>query len=284
MQTVCSLVCHSHVDMAMDCLGSLVRLCNEPVRLRIHDDGTLTADDSARLRSLGNVVIVSRPEADQHAEEYLKDFPECRRYRTEHPLALKLLDTVLMCDSESYGFSDSDVLFMRRFQNPFCLSQDDVSAVFMTDRQNSYCFRSWGLLFSARVRLPAHVNTGLIAFRRSLFDLDRVEEFLSQKAVRAIPSMREQTCWAMLGMIHECRRLDPQQVRVMRPGENEDELVAGHFTARTRPLLADYVRRSLLASADAEPVKIRTVEPGACRAKDLAKFELTRLFARLRRP
>ncbi len=284
MQTVCSLVCHSHVDMALQCLGSLIRLCNEQVRLRIHDDGTLTTDDIARLRSLGDVQIVSRREADAFAAENLKDFPECQRYRTEHPLALKLLDTVLMCDDDHYGFSDSDVLFLRRFLNPFRPESDGVSAVFMTDRQNSYCFRSWGFLLAAGVQLPAFVNTGIVGFRKSLFDLERVERFLSLKSVRAIPSMREQTCWAMLGRINGCRRFDPLQVRVMRSGENEDELVAGHFTARTRPLLTEYVRRSEAASVTAEPVRIRTVDPGVCTAGNLAMFELSRLFARLKKP
>ncbi len=279
MQIVCSLVCHSHVEMAIHCLGSLKRLCSVPIRFRIHDDGSLTDDDVQRLIDLGSTEVVLRKEADEAMEQQLRSLPACREYRRSHPLALKLLDTVLMNKSDSYAFADSDVLFFRRFENPFARVADFPSAIFMSDRENSYCFRSWGYLLSG-ITLPASINTGLVSFDRRHFDLNRIERFLSLASVHAIPSMREQTCWAMLGGTTGCRILDPAQLRVMRSGEDESELVGGHFTARTRSLLPDYVRRSEAASLSDAAVTLRSIPAGKCRAIDLALFELRRLIVR----
>lgn len=280
MQTVCSLVCHSHVEMAVSCLGAFKRLCAVPIQLRVHDDGTLTEQDIRQLVNLGDTVIVSRQESDRFMESALQRLPACRQYRQEHPLALKLLDTILMNTTDHYAFIDSDVLFLRRFENPFVRSADDRTALFMSDRENSYCFRSWGYLCSG-VALPASVNTGLISFHRRHFDLDRVEQFLSLRAVRAIPSMREQTCWAMLGKLTGCRRFDSTQIRVMREGEDESDLVAGHFTARTRSLLPVYVSRSEAASLTDKAVALRRIDAGECRTLDLVRFELRRLAAKV---
>ena len=46
---VSTLLGHAHVEMALPCLGSLLRFSAEPLRLRVHDDGTLTAADQERL-------------------------------------------------------------------------------------------------------------------------------------------------------------------------------------------------------------------------------------------
>ena len=49
-ETVSTLLCHSHVPMALDCLGSLVRLCEDKISLRIFDDGSLTKKDCDLLQ------------------------------------------------------------------------------------------------------------------------------------------------------------------------------------------------------------------------------------------
>ena len=46
---VATLLGHAHVEMALACLGSLLRYSAEPLRLRIHEDGSLLAADRERL-------------------------------------------------------------------------------------------------------------------------------------------------------------------------------------------------------------------------------------------
>src|SRR5262245_40514782 len=94
---VAVLLGHAHVPMALDCLGSLRRYCAEPLRFRIHDDGTLEEEDRRRLgQCLHEVGFVSREEADDRLAGTLAGHSAARRFRATNPLGLKLLDVPLL--------------------------------------------------------------------------------------------------------------------------------------------------------------------------------------------
>jgi hypothetical protein len=282
-RVVSTLICHRHVEMAIDCLGSLQRLCVSPIRFQIHDDGTLTDDDCAILTDkLSPACIVSREEADQRMNELLRRHSHASALRLQLPLALKLFDAVMLSPGETFAFCDSDVLFLRPVMNPFVLPDDrSTNAIFMEDRVHSYSLRSWQLAFSPRVRLPSRVNTGMVCLRKAQYDLDLLDWFVGKRRHAAIPTMVEQTAWALLGQRIGCRKFDPQQIRVMRSGESSDELVAGHFTARTRNLLPHFVERARAVSVDDQPVTVGTIDPGRCTALDIALYEGQRIACKL---
>ncbi len=283
--TVSVLLCHRHVPMAMSCLGSLLRLCSEPLRLRIHDDGTLTEEDLENLgHQLSQTQFVSRKEAN---ERLLDEFGRYRRLlelRRTDPFIMKVLDGVAYRDGPIYAYIDSDVLFFRPFHNPFHLSDSEVKAVFMRDVEHSYSFRSWQKLLARNVQLAGKINAGIIVIRAEAVDFDLMEWHVSQSLHQGIPSMLEQTFWAMLGTKLGCRVFDPEQLRVMQEGEHSRELVAGHFTAPTRHLLPEFVRRSGLASLEAEPVRLGTISPGRCTAWDLFQYEMRRIIRKRVKP
>lgn len=278
---LCLLLCHRDVDMALACLDSIRRLCTPKIRFRIHDDGSLNGEDHDRLSLPGDVEIITRQEADDRMEPMLRNFPACRKLRTDLPFALKLLDTILLSPTDNFSCIDSDVLFLSRFHNPFCAETYASKSVFMRDRENSYSIRSWTYAFTPRIRLPSRLNAGLIVFHRSLFDLELIEWFLSMPAANAIPSMREQTTWAILGKRAECEIFDESQVRVMRENEPDEELLAGHFTARTRFLLPRYVDRSLHADPKASPATLRTKPCGTCSATQIVWYEIRRAWRKV---
>src|SRR6185295_7774427 len=69
---VASTLGHRQVEMAILCLGSLLRHSADALTLRLHDDGTLTGEDRERLAAgLRLPEIVSRSEADERAAEFL---------------------------------------------------------------------------------------------------------------------------------------------------------------------------------------------------------------------
>jgi hypothetical protein len=282
---VATLVCHAHMAMALDCLGSLRRLSADPISLQLHDDGSLTGDDIARLLDkLGPLRILRRAEADERTGELLKVYPAARAFRAKSVLALKLLDAPLLCSAPVLTYCDSDILFLKRFKGFNQLLRDGISGIFMLDRENSYSLRSWQKLMSSKTMLPSRVNTGLFAFQRQAYDLDYIEWFVSRKEHTGIVPMLEQTAWAALGMRSGCRLFDPAQVRVMREGEDTTGLVVGHFTARTRHLLSAFVERSRRASLTDDPVVLKTVPTGECTAADLAWYEARRICSKLTRP
>jgi hypothetical protein len=278
---VSSLLGHGQLETALVCLESLLRLSAEPLALRLHDDGTLTGLDRERLEAkLGRFHLISREEADDRVAGLLARRPALRAYRRDHPLALKLIDTVLFA-GEELAYCDSDILFLRPFAGLFRLPGPE-GAVFMSDRQNAYSARSWHLLGHRRLRLPQRVNSGVVVYRTDAYDPDLLEGYLSRPELLFAPVWVEQTAWALLGWRSGCRLLDPSQVTFPDPGGQAGaEVAALHFVSPLRSLLPRYVA---LASAPGDgedsPIEIRTVPARRCRAVDLAATEARRWLKR----
>ncbi|HVT18454.1 MAG TPA: hypothetical protein VHQ90_20040 [Thermoanaerobaculia bacterium] len=279
---VSTLLGHSHVDMGLLCLGSLLGCSIQPLQLRIHDDGSLTAGDLERLAAgLGDPAVVPRREADERLGDLLVAHPATRAFRRENPLALKLLDVALLAPGDGLSYCDSDVLFLRPFSGLFDLPPG-AGALFMCDPQNAYSVRSWHLLREPRLRLAGRVNTGIIAFRTRFFDLDLVEWFLSRPRYRFAPVWVEQTCWALLAQPAGCRLLDPEVAGIPARGRQPAvQQVALHFVGPVRGLLAHFAGAGTRRiAADQAPVEIHSFPAPRLGPLGLAATEVRR---RLRR-
>ena len=292
--TVSTVLCAAHVDMAIDCLGSIERLRprkDGPIRFRIHDDGSLSESDCARLEAglSSEVEVVRREIADEMMREHLRNYPALFDLRDGYPPALKMLDAPLYDGSGGDGGKDfvcvdGDILFLQSVSGALTVP-DGVDALFMNDRESNYSLRSWQLLASRKLRLPARVNVGIIAMRRAAYDVEFLDWFVGKKIHHGIPWVVEQAAWAALGFRSEngCRVLDPDRVRVMRENENTSELAIGHFTGRTRHLLPEFVKRSRQAQvANENAVSLTSVPVAECRVVDLLGYEVRRVADRLR--
>ena len=285
-RVVSTLLGHAHVEMALLCLGSLLGYSAAPLRLRIHDDGSLTAADLERLAAgLREPEVMSRREADERLAGLLAARPAARAFRAVNPLALKLLDVVLLSADAEFAFCDSDVLFLRPFSRLFHLPPQS-GTLFMSDPRQSYSVRSWHLLLDPRLRMPGHVNTGVIVFRRSCFDLDLVEWFLSRAPYGFVPWWVEQTCWALLAQPAGCRLLDPEAVSIFVPGREPSwRQVALHFVNPVRSLLerfAGSLAERAPASDTRPPVEVQSFAAPRLSAAGLAATEVGRRLRRLR--
>lgn len=276
MPVVTTLLGHAHVDMALLCLGSLLACSAEPLRLRIHDDGTLTEEDRERLAAgLGEPEFVPRAEAEERLADLLASRPAVRELRRTNPLGLKLVDAPLLAPGERLLFCDSDVLFFRPFSGLWGAAGETV---FLRDLQNAYSVRSWQVLREPRLRLAGHVNTGIVGFPRAAYDLDLLEWFLSHPEYQRTPVWAEQTAWALLGGRTGCRFVDPARVRLV---EEEDrtglpgEIVALHFVSPRRALLPACVERARDRRGE-PPVALETVPAPRCRWWNLAVSEVRR--------
>jgi hypothetical protein len=259
-----TLIGHQQVDVGLICLGSLLACSSEPLRLIIHDDGTLTDQDVDTLRrTLPGSVSFSRSEADLLIEERLARYPKCRAYRERHPLALKLIDMALL-ESEELAYCDSDIFFLRRFTRMFEWPNDATSALFMRDAQEAYALRPWHIFPFGKIRVPGHINSGLIFYQTSKYDLDFVEWFLSRPELvgvfRKRPHWIEQTCWATLGWRAGCRVWSSSQLMIANPRMRglSPETVGIHFVAAYRGKLQEFIGHQCEESGDA--VEIRFCE------------------------
>ena len=280
---VSTLLGHAHVEMGLACLGSLLAFSAEPLRLRVHDDGSLSAEDLDRLAAgLQEPEVIPRATANERMADLLAHRPVSLAFRRENPLALKLLDVPLLADAEGLAYCDSDVLFLRPFSGLYAWPGPEVGAVAMADDQSAYSLRSWHLLLERRLRLPCRVNTGIVRVRSPLYDLDQVEWVLGRPEYRRTPVWVEQTCWALLAGTTECRLLDPRQVLIPRPGaEPPSGAVALHFVSPVRHLLAPSLRERG-DPASGPPVEIGTVASRPCGVLGLAGAEVARRLRRAR--
>jgi len=281
--TVATLVGHRQVELALTCLGSLLRRSAEPVRLRVHDDGTLTADDRERLAAgLDEPEVVSRAEGEARSADFLAGRPALAAFCRDNPLAVKLVD-VVACAGEELLFCDTDILFLRPFTGLGRLLALGTGAVLMSDCQEAYSVRSWHLLAHRRLRLPRRVNSGLIAFRTRHFDPDLLEWYLTHPEFRFAPVWMEQTCWALLAARAGCRLIDPEQLALPAgpppPGKPERR-VALHFVSPSRALLPLYATAAAECSDGESPVQLRTLPARRCTPFHLAASELRRRRAR----
>lgn len=277
-RTVATLLGHAHVEMAVACLGSLRRYCAEPLRLRLHDDGSLTPEDRARLEAaLGSPACIPRAEADERLGELLATRPACLAFRSANPLGLKLLDVPLLAEGEEVAYCDSDVLFRRPFAQLFRLPSD-AGALFQSDVQDAYSVRSWQVLLAPRLRLVRRVNTGIVVMRRSAFELDLVEWFLSRREFHRSPAWVEQTAFALLGARAGCRLYDPEQIALPHEASAADP-VALHFVSPLRDRLPAALREARDRQGEL-PSEIRTVPTARCTALCLAAGEARRRMRR----
>jgi hypothetical protein len=278
---VASIVGHAQVDMAVLCLGSLLRYSVEELALRLHDDGSLTAEDRERLAAaLSDPEVIPRPEADARTDVFLAHHPALRAFRRGNVMALKLIDAMLFAGDE-LAYCDSDILFLRPFSGLYHLRETGAGAMFMSDRQNAYSIRSWHLLRYPGLRLPQRLNAGITAFRATGFDLDLLEWYVSRPEFQFSPVWMEQTAWGLLAERVGCRILDPAQVVIPIPEERVQEgTVALHFVSPVRSLLAGYTAPSGVDSR--QPVALRSAPARRCRAAHLAATEARRWLARVR--
>jgi hypothetical protein len=271
-----TLLCHRDVDLAVDCLGSLLACCADPIALAIHEDGSLTAEDRARLAvELPGARIVDRRVSDEMMRERLARHAAAQAFRAGSVWGLKLLDVALLEPGDCY-YVDGDVRFFRRFRGLFCREALAGGAVFLRDTVwAAYSVRPWHLLDRRGLRVCEAINTGLTLIDRACFDLDFVDWFLHQPDWRVIPAWTEPTCWAALALRSQARAVHPDDVTNLYPSARVTPATVGaHFLSAYRSgFAAEFARTPV---TDGEAARVRQAQLGALGPLGLGLNQLKR--------
>ena len=256
--SVRTLLCHRDVPLAVEALRTLLACCTDPIRLVVHDDGSLTEADSARLAdALPGCRVLTRRETDDIMAERLAHHPHARAFRAQSVWGLKLLDVALAEPGDCY-YLDGDIRFFRPFSGLFQREALAGRSVFLRDTVwIAYSVRPWHLLDKRRLRLVEGINTGLTLMDRALYDLDFVDWFLGQPDWRVIPAWTEPTCWAALAARSQGHAVDPAQITNLYPSAKiTPGTVGAHFLSAHRAQF----KTEGASSPDRErpPIKITT--------------------------
>jgi hypothetical protein len=254
-------------DTSLTCLGSLLRYSVDPLRLVVHEDGTLTEEYRDRLRALDPLVeVIDRAEADRVVTDRLAKYPRCRAARQSEIMFLKLFDIVLLAPGR-VAYCDSDFLFLRRYRGLFAEPADPARPVFMTDVGHAYAVRPWHLRPLGPVRLVGRLNAGLTLAPAAYLDLDHLEWLLGVIADHPVfdrrPYWKEQTCWAALAGRTGAGLLDRRRVvmATRSMGGYTEDAVAIHFVQTHRGRLPEYAARQRPADEPPVTVEVRPARP-----------------------
>jgi len=270
--------------MALLCLNSLLKFSVEPLRITLHDDGSLNSSDIEKLREgLPGTTIISRKEADQAVLTTLSRYPYCANFRRRAPTALKLIDVPLLSNDDICCI-DTDVLFFRPFSGLLRWPSSDISAIFMRDYQDAYSLKPWQL---GSFKAPSQINVGLMFVRKKAYDLDFMEKVLKDIESRSKQSegphwFQEQTCWAIFAGHVGCRLWNPNQMRVLNEQDTLDQsLVAGHFVSPIRHKLGEFYEQAKLINPGSPPVTMNTIKVQDYNFRNWARIRLARRLNRI---
>ena len=264
-----TLACEAHLWFAIPCLKSLLVCGEEPVRLVIHDDGSLTEESFARFSAaFPDAVLVSRRVADEQLAEALSRFPNMAEARRHLPHVLKLFDTTMTHPEAVVCYVDTDVLFQRRFRGLFPAkgeaadlaqmagSTQATAGAFMMDHANCFGAHPGDFWPFGPLRVARQLNSGLFWVKRDRIDYERMEYLFKRWGAARIKKYHgwfEQTIWADHAWRTRCSLFDPDQFGTAGT-EGNSKLVGVHYVTPTRNML-----KARIESAPSEPA----LAPGA---------------------
>jgi hypothetical protein len=270
-----TLACEAHLWFAIPCLRSLVECSEEPVRLVIHDDGSLTEESLAQFAAaFPDAELVRRRAADEQLGEALERFPHMAVAREHLPHVLKLLDVTMtnpegMTHAEQVVcYVDTDVLFQRRFRGLFPSETRGVGAgAFMMDHGNSFGAHPGDFWPFGPLRVARQLNSGLFWVKRERIDYERMEYLFKRWGPARIKKYHgwfEQTVWADHAWRTRCMLFDPEQFGTAsaEAGRNE-RLVGVHYVTPTRNMLKAELDagRPAVAAGGVEEIRTEPAKP-----------------------
>ncbi len=207
------LTCHKDIEMALWSLRTFACFAKLSPPVFIHDDGTLTTSDiNSFHKYVPRVTVIRRSEAEPRLEEWLKDYPHCRKTRMnlDLPLAIKLFDPWVYAPYDAILLLDSDMLFFRRPEE-LLLNLRQNRPCFNADYQDSYSAPITELRHSMGMDIMPEINSGLLAMTRDNYDLDLIERSL--ESFPPTNQFYEQTAYALLLSKSNAERLgDAHQI------------------------------------------------------------------------
>jgi hypothetical protein len=274
-----TLACETHLWFAIPCLKSLLACSEEPVRLVIHDDGSLTEESLARFAAaFPDAVLLRRRAANEQLAGALQRFPKLAEARVHLPHVLKLFDTTLTHPEPIVCYADTDVLFQKRFRGLFPDSAQGAglarasslakatAGAFMMDHANSFAAHPGDFWPFGPLRVPRQLNSGLFWVKRDRIDYERMEYLFKRwgpARIRRYHGWFEQTVWADHAWRTRCSLFDPSQLGTSSGDASRDgRLVGVHYVTPSRNLLKAKLESGLATPLGAvDDIRLQTSKP-----------------------
>jgi hypothetical protein len=219
-------------------LYSLLYYAGQPLRVVIHDDGTLDTNCADTLSGLfPGIRIIPRKVSDDVVNQTLKQqgLNHCLALRgTSYVHILKLLDPFFFCGTPAYIVLDSDIL---TFSQPtelldlgFGAADGITPHLYSPDCWDSLVLTPEALC-AAGFPPVRGLNCGLVRIQRGGFCLEHVDQMIAKLNLlrrESIHFFTEQTLYACEMGSHGAVRLDPERYTICGD-PNDGKIVTGHY-------------------------------------------------------
>jgi len=214
-----------------------------PCRLIVLNDGSLRPDSIRTLERLfPGIAVPDVARNDSRVDAFLAQagVPLCREWRRRFVFFRKLIDPVLLAQSDAILLLDSDVLHFRTPTEVRAWVSDPAGARYIVDPERySYCAPPDVLRELCGAPLPEYFCAGYLCLPRGMVDLHRVERYLasdvfdSQRVAGKFNHVAEQTLYAMESGIAGSKSLPPDYATCPDPAKQD--VVMGHFCGGEAP-------------------------------------------------
>lgn len=259
-----TLICEQHLWFAIPCLRSLLTHSHDPIRLVLHDDGSLTRGSVERLTSaFPDSLLILRGSADAQLADALAKFSQMALARGYLPHVLKLFDIAMTHPESIVRYVDTDVLFQHRFRDLFPVSSPSATGAFMMDSDNCFGAHPGDFWPFGPLRLARRLNSGLFWIRRDQLDHERMEYLFERWGpgrIRKYHGWFEQTVWADQAWRSRCSMFDPGQLGTASFEDSRNShLIGVHYVTPARTMLKSKLDAAPVASASTVPEEIETI-------------------------
>ena len=260
-----SLVGVHQIDFYIKCLNSLLDFCQDPIKLLLHSDGSLSTKDKEKiLTNLGeeNILFSNPTIFKENTMDQLKGRPNCLKIRQNSIWGIEFFDPLFAQTDERYSYYiDADILFKKPFEGLFDKKIIEEGAVFLSDSQwDAYSLRPWQFFgLGKKPKIVRGITTGLVCWDKSVIDWDYLEWFLGKTQYHKIPEWVLPTAQSGLASLCNAKRVTNLQILNMYPNaEINYETFGLHLLGSYRKnWLAKIDKQNFSESINAETISAR---------------------------
>ena len=247
------LTCKRDVGMTLNMVNSLRRYTPfKSIPIYFHNDGSLDDECKRILLSIENSYIIDRVIADDAISEFIKNYPNCKRYRFENVrifnnTKMKLFDFYFISNSKNILCIDTDILFLNEPKTIIELINKSIPFYF-PDFKNAYSFSK-----SSKLNILDTVNVGIFySPSKDHYDITSIECALNDLFTIGITNgdWIEQSAWShMFYTDGRYVKLDETKYQIPNPYQPISlDVESLHFVGHPpiRKIYDDFLKREYL--------------------------------------
>jgi hypothetical protein len=170
-----SLTCHRDLNIYLLAIKSFLRFYND-VAVIVHDDGSLNNKDILMLKKhIKNIKIITKKEADEKVNLFLKNKPNCKYFRNICPIAKQLFDYTVLSKNKKIISLDSDIIFLKKPDEVIKWIKNKTNLIIY-----NYENTKSQILSKYKIKESGDINGGFVCYYKDMMNYDIIERVIKK--------------------------------------------------------------------------------------------------------